>query len=127
LNDIKRLPDSEFEIMEIIWESDPPVTTLQVMEKMNPKRQIKLQTLLTMLMRLIEKGFLTSGRVGRERNYTPAVSRQEYMRVETGNFMTRHYINSAGSLLKTFYEGQKLSPEDISELQAWIAERGESK
>ena len=35
---IKRLPDSEFEIMEIIWENPPPITTLQIMEKMEPDR-----------------------------------------------------------------------------------------
>ena len=90
---IKRLPDSEFEIMEIIWHNSPPMTTLQVMEKMEPSRNLKLQTLLKMLMRLIEKGFLKSERVGRERNYTPIISKQEYMKFETENFMTRHYIN----------------------------------
>ena len=121
---VKRLPDSEFEIMEIIWDSPPPITTLQIMEKMNPDRDLKLQTLLTMLLRLIEKGFLTSERVGRERNYTPVISKQEYMKVETGSFMSRHYINSMGSLIKTFYEGQELSQEDIREMQEWLAERG---
>ena len=121
---IKRLPDSEFEIMEIIWGSSPPITTLQIMEKMNPGRELKLQTLLTMLLRLIEKGFLTSERVGRERNYSPAISKQEYMRIETGAFMSRHYINSMGNLIKTFYEGRQLSQEDIREMQAWLDERG---
>lgn len=110
--------------MEIIWSSDPPITTLQIMEKMKSDRNLKLQTLLTMLLRLTEKGFLTSERVGRERNYSPAVSRGEYMRVETGAFMARHYIDSMRSLIKTFYDGKTLSPEDILELQDWLAERG---
>jgi predicted transcriptional regulator len=123
LDVIKRLPDSEFEIMEIIWDHSPPMTTLQIMEKMKPDRHIKLQTLLTMLFRLVEKGFLTSERVGRERNYSPVISKQNYMRIETGTFMERHYINSIGSLIKTFYDGHELSPEDIKELQDWLVER----
>jgi len=124
--EIKRLPDSEFEIMEIIWDNPPPppMTTLQIMEKMKPDRNIKLQTLLTMLLRLTEKGFLTSARVGRERNYTPVISKQAYMQVETETFMTRHYIHSMGSFIKTFYEGQELSPDEIKELKDWLAERG---
>ncbi|MDR0293778.1 MAG: BlaI/MecI/CopY family transcriptional regulator [Oscillospiraceae bacterium] len=120
---MKRLPDSEFEIMEIIWGNTPPITTLQIMERMKPDRNLKLQTLLTMLLRLTEKGFLTSERVGRARNYSPTISREDYMRIETGAFMARHYINSMGSLIKTFYDGQNLSPEDIRELQNWLSER----
>ena len=124
---IKRLPDSEFEVMEIIWGNPPPITTLQIMDKLEPDRKLKLQTLLTMLVRLIEKGFLTSERVGRERNYSSAISKQEYMKVETGSFMARHYINSMGSLIKTFYDGQELSPEDMRELQDWLTKKGGAK
>ena len=120
---VKRLPDSEFEIMEIIWSSTPPITTHEIMEKMCPSRNLKLQTVLTMLVRLIEKGFLASERVGRERNYSPIVSKTEYMRIETNSFMARHYIDSMGGLLKTFYEGKDLTQKDLGELQTWIAER----
>ena len=35
---IKRLPDAEFEIMKIIWNSAPPVTTAQIMEKLAMKK-----------------------------------------------------------------------------------------
>ena len=120
---IKRLPDSEFEVMEIIWRNATPITTLQIMEKMESGRNIKLQTLLTMLLRLVEKGFLTSERAGRERNYTPVISKFDYMTVETENFLTRHYISSVGNLLETFYYGQELTAEDIQELQKWLADR----
>jgi len=121
---IKRLPDSEFEIMEIIWDNPSPITTLQIMDRMDQSRNLKLQTLLTMLVRLIEKGFLTSERVGRERNYSPVILKQDYMRVETESFMSRHYINSMGGLIKTFYEGHELSPEDLQELADFLKERG---
>ena len=121
---IKRLPDSEFEIMDIIWDNPSPITTLQIMEKLGAGRQIKMQTLLTMLVRLIEKGFLTSERVGRERNYSPVVSKRDYMAIETESFMSRHYISTIGSLMQTFYSGRELSQDELIELQAWLAERG---
>jgi len=121
---IKRLPDSEFEIMDIIWASAPPITTVQIVDKMDPKRILKMQTVLTMLVRLVEKGFLTSERVGRERIYSPIISKQDYMQIEIGNFMARHYINSMGGFIKTFYDGQVLSAEDIKELEGWLAEKG---
>jgi predicted transcriptional regulator len=124
MSEIKRLPDSEFEIMEIIWGEEPPITTLQIMKKLESSKQIKMQTLLTMLIRLIEKGFLTSDRVGRDRNYTPVISKQDYMSVEIKSFASRHYINSVGNLVKAFYDGLELSPEDEKELTTWLMDRG---
>jgi len=76
-----------------------------------------------MLVRLIEKGFLSSERVGRERNYTPAITERDYMQIETGDFMKRYSGNSVGSLVKTLYDGRNLSEEDLWELREWLEER----
>ena len=120
---IKRLPNAEFEIMKVIWRNTPPITTLQIMEKLESGKNWKPQTVLTMLVRLIEKGFLSSERVGKERNYTPAITEQEYMLVETGDFMTRYHGNSIGSLIKTLYDGQGLSQKDVQELKKWLEKK----
>jgi len=109
--------------MKVIWDSTPPVTTVQIMEKLESGKDWKPQTVLTMLVRLIEKGFLSSERVGRERNYTPAIPEQDYMQIETGDFMKRYSGNSVGSLVKTLYDGQNLSEEDLRELREWLEER----
>jgi len=120
---VKRLPDAEFEVMKVIWNATPPVTTLEIMDKLESDKDWKPQTVLTMLVRLIEKGFLKSERVGRERNYTPAIQEQDYMQVETGDFMKRYSGNSMGSLVKALYDGQDLSKEDLKELKNWLAAR----
>ena len=120
---IKRLPDAEFEVMKVIWNSTPPVTTLEIMYKLESGKDWKPQTVLTRLVRLIEKGFLKSERVGRERNYTPAIQEQDYMRVETGDFMKRYSGNPVGNLVKALYDGQNLSQEDLRELKKWLAEK----
>ena len=120
---IKRLPDAEFEVMKVIWSNEPPITTLQIMEKLDSGKDWKPQTVLTMLVRLIEKGFLKSERVGRERNYTPAVHEKEYMEIETKDFLGRYRGNSIGSLVKTMYDGDNLSNEDMKDLKEWLTER----
>jgi len=120
---IKRLPDTEFELMRIIWHSKPPVTTNEIMEQLKSNISWKPQTVLTMLVRLIEKGFLESARVGRERNYTPVITEQEYMDVETGEFLSRYRGNSVGGLVKTMYDGKNMTAEDIRELKDWLKER----
>ena len=118
---VKRLPDAEFEVMKVVWSNAPPITTLQIMEKLDSGKDWKPQTVLTMLVRLIEKGFLKSERVGRERNYTPAIQEQDYMLIETGDFMSRYRGNSVGSLVKALCGGQDLSKEDLRELKSWLA------
>jgi predicted transcriptional regulator len=116
----KRLPDAEFEIMKIIWHSPTPITTMQIVDKLGEKKNWKPQTVLTMLVRLVEKKFLTSGKNGRERHYTPVISETDYMQVETGDFMTRYSGNSVGSLIKTMYDGKNITDSDLEELKLWL-------
>lgn len=119
----KRLPDTEFTVMKAIWHSEAPVTTHTIMEQLDPDVSWKPQTLLTILARLTEKGFLSSSRVGRERCYTPLISEQDYLEVETGSFLKRYAENSIGTLIKTFCLEGDLSSDDLDELREWFKER----
>ena len=121
---VRRLPDSEFEIMRAVWRNEPPVTTLRIMESLPPdKKKWKQQTALTMLVRLVEKGFLSSERAGRERNYTPLISEKEYRQIEAGDFMKRYSGGTIGSLVKTLCESRELSREDVEELREWLIKK----
>jgi len=110
--------------MRIIWQHKPPVTTAKIIQELGESVNWKPQTVLTMLVRLIEKGFLSSERVGKERNYTPIISESEYMSLETGEFMFRYRGNSIGSLVKAVYDGKDLTGEDLTELKKWLKEQG---
>lgn len=119
----KRLPDTEFTVMKVIWSQEPPVTSHTIMELLDDEISWKPQTLLTLLARLTEKGFLSSERIGRERYYTPIISEKEYLDVETGSFLQRYAGNSLGKLVKTLYAEGDMTQQDIDELRAWLAER----
>ncbi|RRD95699.1 BlaI/MecI/CopY family transcriptional regulator [Clostridiales bacterium COT073_COT-073] len=123
-NTIKRLPDAEFTVMKAIWHSETPVTTLVINEHLSSDISWKPQTLLTILARLTEKGFLSSERRGRERCYTPLISENEYLEIETGNFLNRYSGNSIGHLVKALCADNDLSPEDLNELRKLLAEKG---
>lgn len=119
----KRLPDAEFTVMKVIWSQEPPVTSHMIMEFLDDEVSWKPQTLLTLLARLTEKGFLSSERMGRERYYTPIISEKEYLDIETGSFLQRYAGNSLGKLVKTLYAEGDMTQQDIDELRAWLAER----
>lgn len=120
---LKRIPDAEFEVMKVVWKNTPPVTTNMIMEQLGKKW--KVQTLISLLSRLIERGFLCSEKNGKERTYFPMVSKEEYLKYETNNFMEMFHENSFVSLINTLYEGKKLSEKELGELSEWIKQRGE--
>ena len=49
---MKKLPESEQEIMMIIWEYEEPVSRFQVEEKLNVEKNVAPSTILTLLTRL---------------------------------------------------------------------------
>ena len=106
---IKRLPDGEFTILKVIWQLPNPTTSAQIMEKLGEDNHWKPQTLLTVLARLTEKGFLESVRKGRERQYTALISEEEYFEVETSDFLKRYSGHSMGGFVKTLFSSNSFS------------------
>ncbi|MCL2000033.1 MAG: BlaI/MecI/CopY family transcriptional regulator [Planctomycetes bacterium] len=124
---VKKLPDSQFEIMRIIWRNTPPMSTNQIIACLGPEKTWTPQTVLTLLTRLIEKGFLHSEKIGKERTYSPLVTHEEYLRAETGRFFEMFHGNSVYSLVSALYDGKNLSEKEIAELRNWLEERGMEK
>ena len=123
----KRLPDAEFEIMHIIWQNTPPISTNQIISCLDSNKTWKPQTVLTLLVRLIDKGFLLSEKIGKERTYTPLISQKDYLCIETDSFFDRLHSNSIRSLVNTLYDGKELSDEDVAYLKKWLDERTGAK
>ena len=117
---IKRLPDGEFTILKVIWQLQNPTTSAQIMEKLGEDNHWKPQTLLTVLARLTEKGFLESVRKGRERQYTAIISEDEYLEVETSDFLKRYSGHSMGGLVKTLFSSNSLSDSELDELRSLL-------
>lgn len=120
---IKRLPDGEFTILKVIWQLQNPTTSAQIMEKLGEDNHWKPQTLLTVLARLTEKGFLESVRKGRERQYTAIISEDEYLEVETSDFLKRYSGHSMGGLVKTLFSSNSLSDSELDELRSLLDQK----
>lgn len=117
---IKRLPDGEFAILKVIWQLPNPTTSAQIMEKLGDDNHWKPQTLLTVLARLTEKGFLESVRKGRERQYTAIISEDEYLEVETSDFLKRYSGHSMGGFVKILFSSSSLSEDELDELRTLL-------
>jgi BlaI family penicillinase repressor len=121
-DDMVRLPDAEFEVMQAIWACGGiSVPTLTLSEKL--KKERKAQTILTLLARLENKGVVSSEKVGKERIWTAQISEEEYLSFEAKNIVERMYHGSVSGLMSAFYQGETLSEDDASALMAWIDQK----
>ena len=61
-NTQKKLGEAELEIMQVIWNSEPPVTSNYILKELRGRRRWQLSTLMTSLARLSDKGFVNCDR-----------------------------------------------------------------
>lgn len=123
MNRIKKLPDSEFEIMKVVWANESPINTGIIMEKLGKEKEWKAQTIITLMNRLVDRGFIRSEKNGKERSYFPLIDKEEYLKLETRDFMERFHGNSFVSLVTTLYERNKIKESELEELAEWLKER----
>lgn len=124
MKQIKKLSDTEMELMEVIWECEPPVTSGELLRIFSKKDKTwKAQTISTFLSRLVDKGLLKATRIGRTNQYVPCLSQEEYKLWETENVLDALYQGSVKNMISALYDGDKLSDEDISELKQWFFEK----
>lgn len=124
MNQVQKLSDTEMELMEVIWECTPPVTSTELLALFAERgREWKAQTISTFLSRLVDKGALTATRDGRTNKYTPRISPEDYKLMEAQHVLDGLYQGSVKNLISALYDGEKLSDEDIAELKQWFSQK----
>lgn len=122
-NTIRKLPDAELEVMQAIWSCTPPVSRSDIDALLKNTHPMALTTLLTLLTRLSEKGFVQIEKVGRSSKYYPLVSKQEYLADQGKRFFNK----LCGGNLSTFANAlcdSGLTKDELVELRS-LLERNE--
>lgn len=117
---IKRLPDAELEVMLIVWNSETPVNSAYILERLQGKRKWGLPTLMTVLSRLTEKGFLVCEKQGWNNLYHAAIDEDLYKQSESSSILEKLYGNSFTNLVTSLYKGNSITKEDLVELRRFI-------
>lgn len=119
----KKLPEAELEIMLVVWDAEAAVTSDYIMERLH--KDWTKPTLLKLLTRLTERGFLRCDKEGRHNLYTVLVPREDYVQEASGTFLQKLHHNSLTSLVASLYDGRKVSKADLEELKRFIEEAEE--
>ena len=120
--DIVHLPNSELEMMMIIWEAEEPVPRADIEAKLEGHENWGPTTVLKFLSRLVEKGFINCESQGwRQMNrYAPIISEEEYLASESRSVLGRFVGRSMTSMVANLYENNSIDDSELDELQAFI-------
>ena len=122
---MKKLSDTEFEIMKVLWESNQSLTSNEILEKVKDKLQWKLASIMTVLSRMVEKGYVYCDRSTRTNYYSAVISKEQYRIEESETFLEKLYDKSAVNLIASLYHGRKISQKEIEELRNYLDLLGE--
>ena len=116
MSKIRRLPDAELEIMLLLWQAETAVPRNYFDKALKEEKNWADSTILSLLSRLIDKGFIVSTKQGNKNFYTPLVKKEDYYAVENQRFMKKFYHNSLNQFLVSFSQSNPLSEQEICEL-----------
>ena len=118
-----RLPDAELEVMKAVWSLEPPAATTEVKTVLERQRPWNASALLTLLNRLIARGFLRSEKQGKNRYYEPLVSEADYLAFENRSFLQKLNRSSVTRMVASLYDSHSITEADLEELAAFIQEK----
>ena len=119
---LKRLSESELDVMLVVWRAQEALDTGEVARRL--QKGWKIQAVQVVLGRLVKKGYLSCEKIGRLNYYTPLVAEADNRAAETETFVEKLYRNSPKSLIAALVQSQPLSKEDLEEIRA-LLDRGE--
>lgn len=120
---LKKIPESELEIMKFIWDNSSHGTSKEIITVMEQKRGWKNTTTLTLLSRLVDKEFLIAKKDKKITYYTAIASEKSYLGLETSSFFKTIHGNSLKNFITTLHQNNDITDNDLDELEEWIRNR----
>jgi BlaI family penicillinase repressor len=115
---IRDLTRAEEQVMQVLWDLGRGM--VRDMIGKFPAPRPAYTTVSTIIRILEQKGFVSHKAYGRSYEYFPLVSKKEYTRSYFRNMVANYFSNSYQSLTSFFTSEEKLSLEELEEIQKLI-------
>ncbi|KMS55830.1 MULTISPECIES: BlaI/MecI/CopY family transcriptional regulator [Sphingobium] len=113
----EKISEAELVVMEALWETAPQ-TANDVSDRVAADRDWSLQTVKTLLSRLMAKDIIAADQDGRRFLYRPMVARDDYVAGESGRLVNRLFGGRVSPLVAQLAQQDQLTADDIAELEA---------
>lgn len=124
--DVIRLSDSEWLLMNALWDHSPRTIT-QLVEQLREDTGWSKHTVITMLSRLEAKGAVRHEEGERAKQFYPILDRAATQRQETRSFLSRLYGGSLKLMVNTLVGDTRLSDEELAALDALLKKAEEEQ
>lgn len=116
-----RISNAESAVMEALWVT-APLAAEDISARIAEPNNWTEATVKTLINRLLNKGAIQAEKDGRRYLYSPVVVRDDYVTSESEGLLARLFEGRLAPLVSHFSEQRKLTPQDVAELKALIAE-----
>ncbi len=116
---MKRIPEAELQLMLCIWKAKEPVCRTDLEDQLK-EQQWAAPTIMTMLTRLVNKGFLSMEKRGNVNYYTPLITEEDYAAYEGKTLMQRFFDNSLKNMAVCMTKNRQVTKEELEELRAFL-------
>jgi BlaI family penicillinase repressor len=115
-----KLFDSEFKLMELVWENEP-VSAKQLSLLAKDLIGWNKNTTYTIIKKLIDKGVIRRD----EPNFmcSSLIKKEEVQKAETESLIEKLYSGSKKAFFAAFLQNENLSEEELAEIKAMIDKR----
>lgn len=124
--------ESEWQIMEVLWDSGVPLTSSQVIRRLQEKTSMNPKMVRVLMNRLCQKrliAYTIDAQDARVYHYFPLRSREECSREKSRKFVDSYFSGRHTDALAALLQSCQLTDEQIQELEAILeqSKRNEEK
>jgi predicted transcriptional regulator len=118
----KELTAVELEMMNVIWRIGP-CSVAQVLERLQPQRELAYTSVSTIVRILEQKGYVTSEKAGRGHLYEAAVSKQAYQAMSLKTLVSNVFDGAPSLLVQRLLDSEALTPEEMAQIKTLLRKK----
>lgn len=119
---LAKISASELEVLQVLWNNHNTATSTYIHQQLSQVKEWKLNTVITFLARLSDKGYVKADKKGRGKpsQYSAIVTEEKYKQMETYMFLDTVHKGSVKSLMTALCEDKHMSDEELVDLKEWF-------
>lgn len=122
---MKPLTKAEEQVMQVLWKGDKSFLREVVDAMPNPK--LHQNTVATLLKILVEKEFVGINAIGRQHQYYPLVSKEEYSKRTMKQLVKGYFEGSFSNVVSFLVKENNISVEELESLLQQIKKQQNSR
>lgn len=122
--------ESEWHVMEVLWESEEALTSSEVIGRLKPENSMNPKMVRVLMNRLCQKGILAyevDERDARVYHYYPLKSREDCQREKSSRFIESYFAGNQMGAVAALIGSAELTEEQIQELEDILRQNREDR